>query len=115
MMMMKMIIYFMGILVMVQLKISNLQNKIKCTLWLLFIIRLNIGSKDFEFQKVLGVGGFGAVWLVQKLGTNDRYAMKVIDCSKEGNYLSCLKVEKNVFEILEGDFVVKAYYSFIEE
>jgi hypothetical protein len=55
------------------------------------------------------------VWLVQKLGTNDRYAMKVIDCSREGSYLDSLKVEKNVFEILEGDFVVKAYYSFIEE
>jgi len=40
--------------------------------------------------------------------------MKVIDCSS-GNNFEDLKNEKNIFEILEGEFVVKAYYSFIEE
>lgn len=29
---------------------------------------------------MLGVGGFGAVWLVSKKKTKDYYAMKVIDC-----------------------------------
>jgi serine/threonine protein kinase len=42
---------------------------------------LNISLKDFEFLSVLGVGAFGAVWLVKKIKTNDFYAMKVIDCS----------------------------------
>lgn len=44
--------------------------------------------------------------------------MKVIDCSMsklEGNYIESLKAEKNVFELLEGDFVVKAFYSFIND
>ena len=79
---------------------------------------MNIGLKDFEFTSVLGVGAFGAVWLVKKKKTNDFYAMKVIDCSLaklEGNYIESLKAEKNVFELLEGDFVVKAFYSFTSE
>jgi hypothetical protein len=33
----------------------------------------------------------------------------------EGNYIESLKAEKNVFELLEGDFVVKAFYSFTSE
>jgi serine/threonine protein kinase len=79
---------------------------------------LNIGLKEFEFISVLGVGAFGAVWLVKKIKTNDYYAMKVIDCSLaklQGNYIESLKAEKNVFELLEGDFVVKAFYSFTSE
>lgn len=40
--------------------------------------------------------------------------MKVIDCrNKNMNEIKNLRAEKNVFEILEGDFVVKAFYSFI--
>lgn len=42
---------------------------------------MNIGLKDFQFIKVLGIGAFGAVWLVKKLNTSDFYAMKVIDIS----------------------------------
>jgi hypothetical protein len=55
-----------------------------------FIRRLNICLKDFEFDHVLGVGAFGAVWLVKKKKTSDFYAMKVINCSLaklEGNYI----------------------------
>jgi hypothetical protein len=33
----------------------------------------------------------------------------------EGNYIESLKAEKNVFELLEGDYVVKAFYSFTAE
>ena len=76
---------------------------------------MNIGVRDFEFIRVLGVGAFGAVWLVKKKRTNDFYALKVIDCSLaklEGNYIDTLMAEKNVFELLDGDFVVKAYFSF---
>lgn len=62
------------------------------------------------------MGAFGAVWLVSKKKTNDYYAMKVIDCrNKNLEEIQALRAEKNVFEILEGDFVVKAYYSFLQE
>ncbi|CAD8203805.1 unnamed protein product [Paramecium octaurelia] len=77
---------------------------------------LNVTLQDFEFIQVLGVGAFGAVWLVCKKKTKDYYAMKVIDCrNKDMNEIQNLRAEKNVFEILEGDFVVKAYYSFIQD
>ncbi|CAK92951.1 unnamed protein product (macronuclear) [Paramecium tetraurelia] len=77
---------------------------------------LNVTLQDFEFIQVLGVGAFGAVWLVSKKKTKDYYAMKVIDCrNKNMNEIQNLRAEKNVFEILEGDFVVKAYYSFIQD
>lgn len=65
-------------------------------------------------MQLLGVGAFGAVWLVNKKKTNDFYAMKVIDCkNKKIKDIQDLRAEKDVFEILEGEFVVKAYYSFI--
>ncbi|CAD8107343.1 unnamed protein product [Paramecium sonneborni] len=77
---------------------------------------LNVTLQDFEFIQVLGIGGFGAVWLVSKKKTKDYYAMKVIDCrNKNMSEIQNLRAEKNVFEILEGDFVVKAYYSFIQD
>ena len=82
---------------------------------LIYLKSLNFGIKDFEFIRVLGTGAFGTVWSVKKKNTNDFYAMKVIDCSKDGNYLETLKAERNVFELLEGEFVVKAYYSFTYE
>ncbi|KRX01089.1 Protein kinase-like domain [Pseudocohnilembus persalinus] len=69
---------------------------------------------DFEFERLLGVGAFGAVWLVKKKKTQDHYAMKIIDCSNESsrNHMENLKKESNVFEIIKGDFVVKALWSF---
>lgn len=42
--------------------------------------------------------------------------MKVIDCkNKNMKEFQDLRAEKNVFELLEGDYVVKAYYSFIQD
>lgn len=42
---------------------------------------MNLSLKDFEFKRVLGVGAFGAVWLVLKKSTKDEYALKIIDFS----------------------------------
>lgn len=55
---------------------------------------------------------------MKKKTTGDLYAMKMIDCSTrklDGAQLETLKAERNIFEILQGDFVVKAYYSFSHE
>ena len=41
--------------------------------------------------------------------------MKLVDCSNktdDENFVQSLKSERNVFAIIEGDFVVKAFYSF---
>ncbi|CAD8085602.1 unnamed protein product [Paramecium primaurelia] len=75
---------------------------------------MTVGLKDFEFQEVLGVGAYGAVWKVRKLKTNDVYAMKVIDTQQQSsqNFFETLKAESTIFSVLEGDFVAKAYYSF---
>lgn len=54
------------------------------------------------------------MYLVQKKTTKDLFALKIIDCSNRNieEYLETLKSEKKIFEILDGEFVTKAYYSF---
>jgi len=37
---------------------------------------MNVTLADFEIKKVIGRGSFGKVFLVQKRGTNEVYAMK---------------------------------------
>lgn len=52
---------------------------------------------------------------MKKQANNDLFAMKLIDCSnrfQDENFVQSLKSERNVFEIIEGDYVVKAFYSF---
>jgi serine/threonine protein kinase len=68
----------------------------------------------FEFLDVIGVGAYGAVWKVKKRLTNDIYAIKVIDTKKkqDKNLFEKLLSEKSVYAVIDGDFVVKAYYSF---
>ncbi|EGR32878.1 protein kinase domain protein [Ichthyophthirius multifiliis] len=79
--------------------------------------QLSVGFKDFEFLKMLGKGAYGGVYLVKKVSSNDLFAMKVIDCSGklDQKYIETLKSERNVFELITGDWVVKAFYSFSHE
>ena len=76
-----------------------------------------VGLKDFEFLKLLGKGAYGWVFLVKKKQSGDLYALKLIDCAQRNleEFLESLKAERNIFEILNSDFVVKAYYSFVHE
>jgi serine/threonine protein kinase len=37
---------------------------------------MNVSLNDFEIKKVIGRGSFGKVFLVQKIGDNEVYAMK---------------------------------------
>lgn len=48
--------------------------------------------------------------LARKISSQDLYAIKIIDCANQS--LETLKAERNIFEIITGDFVVKAFYSF---
>lgn len=41
--------------------------------------------KDFEFVRMLGAGAYGGVYLVRRIGTEDLFAMKVIDCAGKVN------------------------------
>ncbi|CAD8166305.1 unnamed protein product [Paramecium octaurelia] len=76
-----------------------------------------VGIKDFEFIKPLGKGAYGWVFLVKKKGSGDLYALKIIDCAQRNleAFLEQLKAERNIFEILNSNFVVKAYFSFVHE
>jgi hypothetical protein len=40
---------------------------------------MEVKLKDFEFIKFLGKGAYGGVYLVNKKGTADFYALKMID------------------------------------
>lgn len=74
-----------------------------------------IGITDFEFIKLISKGAYGRVWLVQRKITGDYYAMKIINFAdrKNMNQIDSLKKEKKVFEVLKGDFVVKATFTFV--
>ncbi|CAD8157135.1 unnamed protein product [Paramecium octaurelia] len=87
---------------------SDIKNKIK---------ERNIGLKDFNFIRQIGQGAYGSVFLVKRIITGDLYAMKIINCCNKRfeRLLEQLKQERNIFEILTGDYVVKAYYSFQHE
>ncbi|KRX00728.1 Protein kinase-like domain [Pseudocohnilembus persalinus] len=78
---------------------------------------VNIGLKDFEFIKILGVGGYGSVWLTKKINTNDEFAVKIIEIDKDMDEkaIQNLRAERDIFEIIAGDFVVKAFYSFFDQ
>jgi len=69
---------------------------------------------DFEFLELLGKGAYGKVWLVKKKSTGDLYAMKIVDWSDRftTNGLLQLKVEKDIYEVLQGDYVANAVWTF---
>ena len=86
---------------------------------------------DFEFIKPLGKGAFGRVYLVKRKATGDLYAMKIVDSTNkvisqallisviyfaysqmERNQIASLQAERTVFGVLNGDFVVKAIWTF---
>ncbi|CAD8097849.1 unnamed protein product [Paramecium sonneborni] len=83
----------------------DIRNKIK---------ENNVGLKDFIFIRQIGQGAYGNVFQVKRKETGDLYAMKIINCCNKQfeRLLEQLKQERNIFEILSGEYVVKAYYSF---
>ncbi len=74
----------------------------------------DVSMRDFEFIKFLGKGAFGTVWLVRKKATGDHYAMKIVEWADRvtHNRIADLKAEKDIYEVLQGDFVVKAIWTF---
>jgi len=74
----------------------------------------DVSIRDFEFIKFLGKGAFGTVWLVRKKATGDCYAMKIVDWADRAthNRIADLKAEKDIYEVLQGDYVVKAIWTF---
>ncbi|KAL4486381.1 hypothetical protein ABPG72_007167 [Tetrahymena utriculariae] len=77
----------------------------------------NIGIKDFDFLKLISKGAFGRVWLVRKKNTEDVYAMKIVNFAEKmnKNHLDSLKKENEILSKVQGDYVVKAVYTFTHE
>lgn len=76
---------------------------------------LPVSIHDFDFLKEIGEGAYGKIYLVRKKKTQDLYAMKIIDFAvNERSYknFSNLKSEQSIYKALQGDYVVKALWSF---
>lgn len=75
-----------------------------------------IGIDDFTFLKQIGKGGYGKVYLVCRKNTSDIYAMKIIQFSNDVclSMLKSLQNEISIMSVLDGEFLVQAYFSFIE-
>jgi len=73
-----------------------------------------IGPNNFICLALLGQGSFGEVYLVKKKGTEELYAMKVLDkCRIEKqNIYKYVFTERNVMISINNPFIVKLYYSF---
>jgi len=73
------------------------------------------GIEDFDFLKKLGQGAYGRIYLVRRKATGDKYAMKIVDFADREtfqNKIDNLKAEKDVYASIQGDWVVKAFYTF---
>ena len=64
---------------------------------------MNVSLNDFEIKKVIGRGSFGKVFLVQKIGDNEVYAMKSLrkDVIIEYDQVESTKLVKDI--LLKAD------------
>ena len=71
---------------------------------------------DFIFYKKIGKGAYGQVYLVKKIGGDEYYAMKVISFKEkiESKVFKQLSNEIHILSVIEGDPLVKAYFSFTD-
>ncbi|KZV51922.1 hypothetical protein F511_09186 [Dorcoceras hygrometricum] len=73
-----------------------------------------IGLDDFEILKVVGQGAFGKVYQVQKTGSSEIFAMKVVRKDKivEKNHAEYMKAERDIMTKIDHPFIVQLKYSF---
>lgn len=73
-----------------------------------------IGPSHFNAIKLLGVGSFGEVFLVEKKDTKTLHAMKILRKDKvfKNNLVRYVKTEKNVLKTSKHPFICGIDYSF---
>ena len=73
-----------------------------------------MSKNNFEFQYVIGKGGFGKVWRVKFLKTRQIYAMKEMSKARIITKRSVTSVmsEKKLLEKLQHPFLVNINYAF---
>ena len=78
-----------------------------------------VGTKDFDFLRVLGQGSFGKVFLVSKKTGTDHgkyYAMKVLKkASLKVRDRERTKMERSILIQIDHPFIVKVFYAFQTE
>lgn len=76
--------------------------------------RKKLGLADFKPLYLIGIGTFGKVFLVEKMDTGSRYAMKVIKKTHiiEKNTVDGTKAERDVLVALNHPFIVKLRFAF---
>ncbi|OMH86314.1 Ribosomal protein S6 kinase beta-1 [Zancudomyces culisetae] len=77
------------------------------------INKVNLGS--FSILKLLGVGGYGKVYLVKKNDSQKVYAMKVMKKATiriHKNQAAFSKTERTILEEVQHPFIVKLYFAF---
>ncbi len=95
-------------------KEAKIEEDVKNTEVLLTQGEEKISQKSFNIITVLGKGYFGKVFLVSKKGTEDLYALKVInklDIIKR-NFFQGLQNEKKILDSIKNHFVVNLDYCF---
>lgn len=77
----------------------------------------NVSLADFEMLKKIGEGGYGYVMLVRHKDTGDNYALKIIRFKDDvdDSFKENLINERKIFQIISGEHVVSAHYSFIHK
>ena len=76
-----------------------------------------VGLNDFKTLKVLGVGSFSKVYLVEHLKSGEFYAMKILkkDLLIEEDQIQNTLLEKKILVELEHQFLIELIYCFQTE
>lgn len=75
-----------------------------------------MSEKDFKKIKVLGKGSVGDVYLVNKIGTKELYAMKVINKDKiiTPKKLERIRTEREILSKIDHPFIVSMHYDWAD-
>lgn len=80
-------------------------------------LKRNMKPSELEFHRIIGVGMFGKVWLVQHKISRDVYALKVMEKKVivERKMIKGVIREKNVMISVEHPFIVDLVSTFQDE
>ena len=93
---------------------SDITNQLSHTDYLYQEKKKFADLSDFQLVSTIGKGAYGRVMLVERRSTNEQYAMKIVrfNSSVDKEALQDLINEKDIFSMVGGDHVVKAYFTF---